>query len=105
MGQTNGEAIIIQHDEDIEQIDFSRPVALFSQTTQSLKGFNQLIETLRSRMQAGVSFEYTDTICRQVSNRMPHIQEFASQHELVIFVAGQKSSNGKVLFTYAQPYA
>ena len=53
-------------------------------------------------MQAGVSFEYTDTICRQVSNRMPHIQEFASQHELVIFVAGKKSSNGKVLFTYAQ---
>ena len=82
VGQTNGEA--------------------FSQTTQSLKGFNQLIETLRNRMQAGVSFEYTDTICRQVSNRMPHIQEFASQHELVIFVAGKKSSNGKVLFTYAQ---
>ena len=102
VGQTNGEAIIIQHDEDIKQIDFSRPVALFSQTTQSLKGFNQLIETLRSRMQAGVSFEYTDTICRQVSNRMPHIQEFASQHELIIFVAGKKSSNGKVLFTYAQ---
>lgn len=102
VGQTEGEAIIIQHPEDIEQVDFSRPVALFSQTTQSLTGFQDLIQTLKSKMCEGVNFEYTDTICRQVSNRMPHIQEFASKHELVIFVAGKKSSNGKVLFTYAQ---
>lgn len=102
VGQTQGEAIIIQHDEDIEQIDFSRPVALFSQTTQSLIGFRELIDKLQSRMQDNVSFEYSDSICRQVSNRVPHIEEFASQHELVFFVAGKKSSNGKVLYSYAQ---
>ena len=84
------------------QIDFSRPVALFSQTTQSLKGFHELIETLQSRMHEGVSFDFQDSICRQVSNRIPHIQEFASQHELIFFVAGAKSSNGKVLFSYCQ---
>ena len=102
VGQTDGEAIIVQYPEDIELIDFSRPVALFSQTTQSLKGFHELIETLQSRMQEGVSFDFQDSICRQVSNRIPHIQEFASQHELIFFVAGAKSSNGKVLFNYCQ---
>lgn len=102
VGQTDGEAIIVQYPEDIELIDFSRPVALFSQTTQSLKGFHELIETLRNRMQEGVNFDFQDSICRQVSNRIPHIQEFASQHELIFFVAGAKSSNGKVLFSYCQ---
>lgn len=102
VGQTNGEAIIVQYDEDIEHIDFSRPVALFSQTTQSLTGFHALIETIRNRMEEGVSFEYSDSICRQVSNRIPHIEEFAGKHEMIIFVAGKKSSNGKVLFSYAQ---
>lgn len=100
VGQTEGNAIVIQHEEDIEQIDFSRPVALFSQTTQSLTGFQELIKTLEGRMQEGVAFEYQDTICRQVSNRMPHIEEFAAQHELIFFVAGSKSSNGKVLYSH-----
>lgn len=102
VGQTNGEAIIIQYDEDIAQIDFSRPVALFSQTTQSLTGYQELIEKLRGMMAEGVEYHATDTICRQVSNRIPHIEEFASQHEMIVFVAGAKSSNGKVLFSYAQ---
>lgn len=100
VGQTEGTAIVIQHDEDIEQIDFARPVALFSQTTQSLTGFLELIDRLRSMMHEGVHFEYQDTICRQVSNRMPHIEQFAAQHELVFFVAGSKSSNGKVLYSH-----
>lgn len=102
VGQTNGEAIIIQHDEDIAQIDCSRPVALFSQTTQSLTGYQELIEKLRGMMKEGVEYHATDTICRQVSNRIPHIEEFAGQHEMVFFVAGAKSSNGKVLYSYAQ---
>lgn len=102
VGQTEGEAIIVQYPEDIEQIDFTRPVALFSQTTQSLTGFHELIETLQGRMQGGAKFEFQDSICRQVSNRIPHIQEFAGQHELIFFVAGAKSSNGKVLFSYCQ---
>ena len=102
VGQTEGQAIIVQTPEDIEQIDFTRPIALFSQTTQSLTGFHELIDTLRSRMIGDARFDFQDSICRQVSNRMPHIQEFSSQHELTIFVAGGKSSNGKVLFSYCQ---
>ena len=102
VGQTDGKAIVVQTPEDIELIDFSRPVALFSKTAQSLTGFNELIQTLRERMQEGARFDYQDSICRQVSNRMPHIQDFSSQHELTFFVAGSKSSNGKVLFGYCQ---
>lgn len=102
VGQTEGNAIIIQYDEDIEQIDFSRPVALFSQTTQSLTGFEALIEKIRGRMEEGVVFDSSDTICRQVSNRVPHIESFARQYEAIFFVAGAKSSNGKVLYSYAQ---
>lgn len=102
VGQTEGKAIIVQSREDIEQIDFTRPIALFSQTTQSLTGFHELIDTLQSRMVGDAPFEFQDSICRQVSNRMPHIQEFSSQHELTFFVAGAKSSNGKVLFGYCQ---
>ncbi len=100
VGQTDGEAIVLQYDEDIAQIDFSRPIALFSQTTQSLTGFQELIENLRRRMLPGVDFFFQDTICRQVSNRIPHIEEFAAQHELIFFVAGSKSSNGKVLYSH-----
>lgn len=102
VGQTEGEAIVIQYPEDIDSVDFSRPVALFSQTTQSLTGFHELIEVVRGRMQPDVRFDYQDTICRQVSNRMPHIEEFASQHELIFFVAGSKSSNGKVLYVHCR---
>ena len=102
VGQTEGKAIIVQSREDIEQIDFTRPIALFSQTTQSLTGFHELIDTLQSRMVGDAPFEFQDSICRQVSNRMPHIQEFSAQHELTFFVAGAKSSNGKVLFGYCQ---
>lgn len=102
VGQTEGEAIVIQYPEDIDSVDFSHPVALFSQTTQSLTGFHELIEVVRGRMQPDVRFDYQDTICRQVSNRMPHIEEFASQHELIFFVAGSKSSNGKVLYAHCR---
>ncbi len=100
VGQTNGEAIVIQHLEDIEQIDFSRPIALFSQTTQPLATYQKLAETLKERIQEGEYFYFQDTICRQVSNRMPHLQDFAQQFELVFFVAGKKSSNGKVLHAH-----
>lgn len=100
VGQTEQEAIVIQHDEDIEQVDFSRPIALFSQTTQSLTGYQELIKIFEERAIDRDQFYFQDTICRQVSNRMPHIEEFASRHELVLFVAGSKSSNGKVLYSH-----
>jgi len=63
-----------------------------------LDGFKEIGELIRSRMKEGTKFEFYDTICRQVSNRVPHIQEFAARHDLIIFIAGEKSSNGKVLF-------
>lgn len=102
VGQTNGDAIVISNIEEVELLDMKRPVILFSQTTQSLKTFMQIIEIIKSRISKNVLFEYQDTICRQVSNRVNHIQEFASGKELVFFVAGAKSSNGKVLFEYCK---
>lgn len=102
VGQTNGNAIVISNIEEVDLLDMNRPIILFSQTTQSLKTFMDIIKKIESKISDGVSFEYQDTICRQVSNRVNHIQEFASRKELVFFVAGAKSSNGKVLFEYCK---
>lgn len=102
VGQTEGEAVVIQYPEDLEQLDYSRPIALFSQTTQSLNGYHGLIETIKSKVEDETNLYVQDTICRQVSNRMPHIADFARQHELIFFVAGAKSSNGKVLFAHSK---
>lgn len=102
VGQTEGEAVVIQYPEDLKQLDYSRPIALFSQTTQSLNGYHDLIETIKSKVEDETNLYVQDTICRQVSNRMPHIADFARQHELIFFVAGAKSSNGKVLFAHSK---
>lgn len=98
VGQTNGEAIVIQEPKEIEQLDFSRPISLISQTTMPLDIFEGIVEEIRQRMQPGVAFTFADTICRQVALRIPHIQEFALRHDRIFFIAGKKSSNGKVLF-------
>ena len=98
LGQTDDSAIIIESKEEIENLDFSKDITLFSQTTKPLDGFYELGELIKSKMKDNASFEFYDTICRQVSNRVPNIQEFAKNHDLIIFVAGEKSSNGKVLF-------
>jgi 4-hydroxy-3-methylbut-2-enyl diphosphate reductase len=98
LGQTDESAIIIESKEEIDKLDFSRDISLFSQTTKPLDGFQEIGELIRSRMKEGATFEFYDSICRQVSNRVPHIQEFAASHDLIIFIAGEKSSNGKVLF-------
>jgi 4-hydroxy-3-methylbut-2-enyl diphosphate reductase len=98
VGQTGGTAIVIENPEDLERLDFSKEIALFSQTTKSLDGFRQIEEIIKNRMKEGVRFRSFDTICRQVANRLPVIKEFAAQHDWVYFVAGQKSSNGKMLF-------
>ncbi len=102
MGQTNSEAIIIENKEDLQKLDFKRNICLFSQTTKPLDGFREIVEFIQSKMEEEASFEYFDTICRQVSNRIPNIKEFASRHDLIFFVAGEKSSNGKVLFAEAK---
>jgi 4-hydroxy-3-methylbut-2-en-1-yl diphosphate reductase len=105
VGQTNGKAIIVKNDEDIEQIDFDRPVILFSQTTKSTKGFARMKALIEDRANKAMEKEITDeflvtndTICRQVSNREPQLKQFAVLHDVVIFVSGKKSSNGKALY-------
>lgn len=97
VGQTNGEAVVIQDVSGIDSLDLSRDIMLYSQTTKSLEGFREVVEEIKRRKKTG-SFEYFDTICRQVANRMEKMREFARIHDVVIFVSGAKSSNGKVLF-------
>ncbi|MDR0573607.1 MAG: 4-hydroxy-3-methylbut-2-enyl diphosphate reductase [Tannerella sp.] len=98
VGQTEGVAIVIEKPEDLERLDFSKEIVLFSQTTKSLDGFRQIVDIIKDRMTKGVRFRFFDTICRQVANRLPKIKDFVSKHNWVYFVAGQKSSNGKMLF-------
>ena len=98
VGQTEGNAIVIERKEDLDRLDFLRPIYLFSQTTKSLDGFQAIVAEIKSRMAENIVFEYYDTICRQVANRLPNIKVFASNHDWVYFVAGKKSSNGKMLF-------
>lgn len=98
VGQTEGTAIVIEKVEDLDKLDFNRNIALFSQTTKSLDGFRKVVSEIEKRISPDVSFQYHDTICRQVANRLPNIQRFASERDWVYFVAGKKSSNGKMLF-------
>lgn len=96
VGQTNGEALVIEDEKDLEKIDFSKPVVLFSQTTKSLEGFQAVSEAIRRK--GGDKVTVCDTICRKVANRIPQLRDFARLHDVVIFVSGEKSSNGKQLF-------
>lgn len=98
MGQTESNAIVIEGVDDFNLIDFSKNICLFSQTTKPLDGFREMIQIMESKMIGDAKFESVDTICRQVSNRIPNIKEFALNHDIILFVAGEKSSNGKVLF-------
>ena len=98
VGQTDGTAIVIERFEDLDKLDFSREIVLFSQTTKPLDGFVEIVGEIKSRMKDGIRFLYFDTICRQVANRLPKIKDFVSKHDWVYFVAGQKSSNGRMLF-------
>ena len=103
VGQTKGEAIIANNIDELDQIDFSKPVKLFSQTTQPTSGYRKMRDEIIRRMREvgndeNLSFEANDTLCRQVSNREPQLEMFASNNDLVVFVSGKKSSNGKVLF-------
>lgn len=98
VGQTEGNAIVIENLEDAKNLDFSKNIKLFSQTTKSLVGFREIVAYIEEHIEEGAQFTYFDTICRQVSNRISNIREFAQKHDVVIFVCGKKSSNGKVLF-------
>lgn len=97
-GQTGNRAIIIESREELDKIDFTRPVSLYSQTTKPLEEFREIASLIRERASGDVNVEIRDTICRQVSNRAPHLRNFAASYDVVIFVAGKKSSNGAVLY-------
>jgi len=97
VGQTDEKAILIENPEDYHEIDLSRPLVVFSQTTKSVDDFKKLTENIKNHAQTN-GVEFHDTICRQVSNRIPHLQDFASRFELIVFVGGRHSSNAHVLF-------
>ncbi|EKB48176.1 4-hydroxy-3-methylbut-2-enyl diphosphate reductase [Cecembia lonarensis LW9] len=103
-GQTLEKAIVVMEDKDLEKIDFTKPVTLFSQTTKSTKGFYELKAKIEERIKAEkgefneFDFNANDSICRQVSNREPQLQRFAQENDVIIFVSGKKSSNGKALY-------
>ena len=98
VGQTHGNAIVVESPAQIEKLDKDCNTYLYSQTTKSLEGYKQIAEAIRSYASPDKKFEFFDTVCRQVANRMSGISEFARAHELIIFVCGRKSSNGKILF-------
>lgn len=99
VGQTHSKAIVIEKLEDVRLLDFSRDIYLYSQTTKSLDEFRRIIDYIQSHISPDATFKSFDTICRQVANRMPNIAAFAARHDIILFVCGRKSSNGKVLFS------
>ena len=102
VGQTENNAIVIASFEDVKRLDFSRDIYLYSQTTKSLDEFQRIIEYIKQNISPDATFKSFDTICRQVANRMPSIAAFAARHDLLLFVCGRKSSNGRVLFNECQ---
>ncbi|WP_209330044.1 4-hydroxy-3-methylbut-2-enyl diphosphate reductase [Lunatimonas salinarum] len=107
-GQTLEKAIVVMDDADLDRVDFSRPVTLFSQTTKSTKGFYALKEKIADRIREAkgtlteVDFNANDSICRQVSNREPQLLRFAAENDVIVFVSGKKSSNGRALYQVCQ---
>ena len=102
VGQTQSRAIVIESSDEVTKLDFSRDIYLYSQTTKSLDEFNSIIEYIKAHISPdatpSATFKSFDTICRSVANRMPNISKFAAKHNLILFVCGRKSSNGKVLY-------
>ena len=103
VGQTNGEAIIVTTKEDISKIDFEKPIYIYSQTTKSPKAFQDIVDEIKKELidlgkDVDLKFVVHDTLCRQVSGREPQLKAFASENDVIVFVSGTKSSNGKMLF-------
>ena len=98
VGQTHGTAIVIQKFEDVTKLDMTKDIRLYSQTTKSLEEFQQIVSYIGEHISPEATFQYFDTICRQVANRMPNIRKFAASHDVILFVCGHKSSNGKILY-------
>ena len=98
VGQTESTAVVIENVSEVKRLDFNRDIYLYSQTTKSLDEFHRIIDYIQSHISPQAHFQSFDTICRSVANRMPNISQFAARHDLILFVCGHKSSNGKVLF-------
>jgi 4-hydroxy-3-methylbut-2-en-1-yl diphosphate reductase len=105
LGQINNEGILVSGPDDFKKIDISKPVYLFAQTTMSVKEYKNLTDNLRKKMEEyGITepdknLIINKTICGQVSNREPHLKDFAMKHDTIIFVSGRESSNGKMLYS------
>lgn len=100
VGQTHGEAIVVENLDDVKKkLDFSKDINLYSQTTKNLDEYRRIVDYIQNNISHTAAFKSFDTICRQVANRMPHIAEFAAHHDVILFVSGRKSSNGHALFT------
>ncbi|MCD4697933.1 MAG: 4-hydroxy-3-methylbut-2-enyl diphosphate reductase [Bacteroidales bacterium] len=101
-GQTNYKAIIINSFEDINKIDFTKPISLFAQTTISNVFFVEITEMIREKIILANGnpdlFYVSNSICKQVSNRVPYLKDFSKEHDVVVFVSGKNSSNGNSLF-------
>lgn len=98
VGQTNGEAVVVEDVAGLDRLDFTRDIILYSQTTKSVHGFHEMISEIERRKSSEARFEYVDTICRQVANRVPQLRAFAAEHQVILFVSGRKSSNGRFLY-------
>lgn len=104
-GQTKNTAIVIENEAQLDKLDFGRAIYLFSQTTKSVEGFNRLVEAIKleiGNLKLEIPFEYHDTICRSVANRVKELQDFARANDIVIFVGGTKSSNARVLYNHCK---
>ena len=102
-GQTNNTAIVIESTDQLDRLDFTRPIYLFSQTTKSVEGFQELVAAIQSKIEnrkSKIALEAHDTICRNVANRVAQLQAFARANDIVLFVGGTKSSNARVLYKH-----
>lgn len=99
VGQTHGQATVVETIDDLKGIDLSRPTHLYSQTTKSIDGLQGMTEEISRRMNPGVEFRSFDTICRSVAHRVDKLREFARKRDVILFVSGKKSSNGKFLYS------
>lgn len=99
VGQTDGTAIVVEKPEEVDRVDPSKPVILYSQTTKSVEGYNTIIEAMQKRLQDSGQLQSFDTICRSVANRVKNLKTFAHAHDCILFVSDNKSSNGRYLFS------
>lgn len=106
LGQTNNSAIVIEKENDLEQINYKKPIRLFSQTTKSTEEYQRIIEKIKNTLESknrplGI-FNFTKSVCGQVANRAPDLKKFCEPKDIIIFVSGKNSSNGKYLFSVCQ---